>query len=163
MSRKKASSLSPIRAIIREGCDLVPHVADGTSALKAKDRNTTLEEEVKGDFADSIDLDAALVDSYPQEHRWDYLLGHSESARVIGLEPHSAKNREISVVIDKRRFALEQLKTRLRDGRRVHAWYWVASGKVDFVPLEKASLRLQQAGIAFVGRKLKRKDLRELG
>ncbi len=33
-------------------------------------------------------------------------------------------------------------------------WIWVASGKVDFIPMEKAVARLNENGIRFVGKTL---------
>jgi hypothetical protein len=41
----------------------------------------------------------------------------------------------------------------------VAAWYWVASGKVDFVPHEKMLNHLNENGIEFVGRRLTAKHL----
>lgn len=52
---------------------------------------------------------------------WDYLLGHAPTSAVIGLEPHSAKQDEISTVIAKQSAAKDQLHQHLRDGARVEA------------------------------------------
>lgn len=42
----------------------------------------------------------------------------------------------------------------------VSKWLWVASGRVQFAPMEKATLRLAENGIEFVGRKITDKHLR---
>jgi hypothetical protein len=94
-----------------------------------------------------------------QENRWDYLLGHAPSKQLVGVEPHSAANSEISTVVDKLVAARSQLQDHLCDGKFVAKWFWVASGKVHFAPLEKATLRLAQNGITFVGRTLTSKHL----
>jgi hypothetical protein len=114
---------------------------------------------VRADFEDSLDLDEALQAGHEQENRWDYLLGHKPSSEVVAVEPHSAKQDEISTVIKKRSDAREQLKPHLRDGARISKWLWVASGKVHFVDTEKARRRLDQNGIEFVGKKVMAKHL----
>ena len=81
------------------------------------------------------------------ENRWDYLLGHSQSATVIGLEPHSARQDQITKVIKKETGAKEQLKGHLKQGARVTAWLWVASGRDYFADTEKARHRPTQAGV----------------
>ncbi|MDX9723734.1 MAG: hypothetical protein RBU37_23500 [Myxococcota bacterium] len=131
---------------------------DGLGALLKPDRDR-IDAAIRDDFADSLDLDAGLREGREGEHRWDYLVGHVPSAALIGIEPHSATTGEVRTVIEKRRQALVQLREHLVDGASIARWLWVASGDVDFVPLEKAVLRLNQNGITFVGRKLLAKDL----
>jgi hypothetical protein len=62
-------------------------------------------------------------------------------------------------VIAKRQAALVQLREHLREGKSVSEWFWVASGRVDFLDIEKARYRLDQNGIKFVGKKLLKKHL----
>ena len=57
--------------------------------------------------------------------------------------------------------ALQQLQGHLKTGARVADWFWVASGKVDFLPLEKAHMRLASSGIRFIGTRLLKKHLPE--
>ena len=96
---------------------------------------------------------------HEQANRWDYLLGHAPSGKVVAVEPHSAKQDEITTVINKRAAAREQMRAHLNDGARVAKWLWVASGKVHFANTEKARLRLDQHGIEFVGTKVTSKHL----
>ncbi len=117
------------------------------------------DEAVRSSFADSLDIDQGLKEGREQENRWDYLLGHGPSKQVVGIEPHSAENSEITTVIKKRQAARHQLQDHLCDGVFVAKWFWVASGKVQFAPMEKATLRLAQNGIEFVGRKITNKHL----
>ena len=74
---------------------------------------------------------------HEQANRWDYLLGHAPSGNVVAVEPHSAKQDEITTLINKRVAAREQMRGHLRDGARVAKWLWVASGKVHFANTEK--------------------------
>ncbi len=117
------------------------------------------DEAVRSSFADSLDIDEAFKEGREQENRWDYLLGHEPSKQVVGIEPHSAENSEITTVIKKLEAACQQIREHLRDGVFVAKWLWVASGKVQFAPMEKATFRLAQKGIKFVGRKITKKHL----
>lgn len=127
-------------------------------AVKNADREH-FDQEIRAALEDSLDLDKALQHGHEGENRWDYLLGHKPSSEVVAVEPHSAKQDEISTVIKKRTDAREQLKPHLRDGTRIAKWLWVASGKVHFANTEKARLRLDQNGIEFVGKKVMAKHL----
>jgi hypothetical protein len=154
-------TLTPVRAALRKESALHSTVENGLGALKKVDKDS-IEDTLRSQFADSLALDEALRAGHGQESRWDYLLGHKPSQQVVGLEPHSAHSDQISTVIKKRRAAVRQLQDHLESGMRIAAWYWVASGKVDFQPLEKATLRLAQEGITFVGTRLRSKDLPSL-
>lgn len=152
---------TPLRSMLRSSSPLHSRVHSGLAALKSGDRNY-LAEEIRQQFADSMDLDAAMVSEYPQENRWDYLLGDSESGKVIAVEPHSARTDQISVVISKRRAARVHLREHVIEQREVARWIWVASGNVDFSRMDRAMQRLMLEGIRFVGRQVRRKDLEEL-
>ncbi|MGH9441443.1 MAG: hypothetical protein ACRD16_04150, partial [Thermoanaerobaculia bacterium] len=67
--------------------------------------------------------------------------------------------KELSTVIKKREASLRHLRDHLKPGVFVSDWFWVASGQVDFIPMEKAVARLNQNGISFVGRRFLRKFL----
>lgn len=150
---------TPVRRALRGDSGLQEHVRDGVQAIERKHLTALIDDGIRSAFSDSLDLDKALEPEHPQDHRWDYLLGHDASGCVVGLEPHSAYQGHISRVIAKRAHALRQLEPHLRDGARVAAWYWVASGQVGFLRHEKAMLQIQQAGITFVGRQLLAKHL----
>lgn len=154
----KAAAKTPVRVALLVNSSLRPLVVDGLAAIKAAHRDY-FEVAIRPVFADSLDLDEALKQGREQENRWDYLLGHSPSGDVVAVEPHSAKQDEITTVIKKRSAAREQLKGHLRDGVRVVKWLWVASGKVHFADTEKVRRLLDQNGIEFVGTKVAGKHL----
>lgn len=137
---------TPIRAALVPQSSLVALVRSGLRAVQ-REHLSLLDDGIRASFADSLDLDKALQKGHERENRWDYLLGHEESDQVVGLEPHSAQNHEVSTVIKKRAMALEQLRGHLKPGARVADWFWVASGKVDFLPIEKAHARLASNGM----------------
>ena len=149
---------TPIRRVLHERSMLHASVRDGMDAVKQPHRDC-FEAAIRSAFADSLELDEALRVGREREHRWDYLVGHEASGEVIAIEPHSAKQDEISTVIRKRRAALEQLADHLRDGARISKWLWVASGKVQFANTEKTKLVLDQSGIEFVGTRVLAKHL----
>lgn len=149
---------TPIRGGLTAESTLRPLVEDGLQALKREHRSMVAED-IRSAFSDSLDTDLALEKGREQQHRWDYLLGHTPTQHIVGIEPHSAKNDQVSTVIDKRKDALEQLRGHLKPGVTVTRWYWVASGRVDFTPFEKASIRLANHGITFIGKMLLEKHL----
>lgn len=148
---------TPTRKILKPKSKLKDGVHNGLAAL-GSDKDY-VEPGIRSRFADSLDVDEALREAHPQDNRWDYLMGITSTGRVVGLEPHSAKEGEVSTVIAKRKKAIEQLSPHLKTGATIRAWFWVASGKVDFLNFEKAIRRLDQNGITFVGKKLLAKHL----
>jgi hypothetical protein len=156
VSKKLAKT--PLRRMLRERSPLQASVRDGMDAVEKSHRDY-FDPSIRPTFADSLELDEALRAGREQENRWDYLLGHSPSGEAIAIEPHSAKQDQVTTVIRKRRAALAQLAEHLRDGARISRWLWVASGKVQFAKTEKAKLMLDQNGIEFVGTKVLAKHL----
>lgn len=155
---KKRVRKTPLRSALLVDSSLQPSVVDGLAAVKTAHRNH-FEDTIRSSFADSIDLDEAVRPGREQENRWDYLLGHTPSGAVVAVEPHSAKQDEVTTVINKRRAAREHLKGHLRDNARVMKWLWVASGRVHFADTEKTRRLLDQNGIEFVGTKITAKHL----
>jgi|SRR5579862_7151784 len=144
------------------------------AALDAKSRLRNLVKTAMGAFAavnvkliaedqrtrigDSLDLDAASRKEDPQSHRWDYIVSIPNLKEFIGIEPHTAKDSEISVVIAKRKHANQYLQKHLQAGYRVTRWFWVSHGTVSFSKMDRARRRLDQNGIAFAGRMLRTLD-----
>jgi hypothetical protein len=106
-------------------------------------------------IGDSLDLDAASKDEHPEANRWDYIVSIPDLEELAGIEPHSAKDSEISVVVSKKKHAIEYLRDHLQDGYRITRWYWVCHGTVSFSKMDRARRRLDQNGIQFVGRLLR--------
>lgn len=149
--------MTPIQSILGAS-PLVKQVQPGLGAMKSADKKH-IEPALRPRFADSLDIDAAFLAAHPTENRWDYLLGDHETAKVVALEPHSAKSDEVSTVIKKKQLALLQLRPHLKSARGVARWFWVASGTVQFPDVDKVEKRLAEHGITFVAPALKRKHL----
>lgn len=148
----KSKASTPVRNALNPKSSLLSHVRDGLGAVE-KGHHGYIDESLRPTFADSLNLDEAMRVGHEQENRWDYLLGHDQAV-VIALEPHSAKDDEVSTVIAKRKAAREQLQPHLKPSAQIAAWFWVASGKVHFADTEKSRRRLDENGIQFVGARL---------
>lgn len=144
-----------------EGSYLAAAIQGGIQAIPS-DKRKHLAESVRSDFLDSLDLDEATRERHPTDARWDYLIGHAPSSQLVAIETHSAETSQVSRVIQKRTASLGHLRGQLRAGHHVAAWYWAASGRVDFVPHEKTVIRLSENGIEFVGGRLEAKHLAKL-
>lgn len=155
---RKPARKTALRAALKQGSSLGPLIVDGLGAIQGADRKC-LDEAVRSDFSDSLNLDAALESQHQEEHRWDYLLGYAPTGNVIAVEPHSGRDDEVSVVIAKCIAARRQLALHLRDGARIERWLWVSSGGVRFANTEKTRRLLDQHGIQFVGTRIFRKHL----
>ncbi len=159
MGASKGRKATPVRAALVDNSHLLNLIQEGLGALKSSDK-ALIAAELRSAFLDSIDIDTGLRAGHDQENRWDYLLGHGAREVVVALEPHAARQGEIRTIIRKRRAALEQLRPHLRAGSKITAWFWVATGSVRFADTEKARRILDQNGITFVDRCLKRAHLR---
>lgn len=158
MKKRSPDTTTPVRSLLKEDSSLQGAVKDGLGAV-TKGHRDYLDVAIRDQFSDSLELDAAMHLGHEEENRWDYLLGHQPSEQVVAVEPHSAKQDEISTVIRKRQAAIKQLKEHLQNGKTISKWLWVASGKVHFPNTDKARLRLDQAGIEFAGGKISAKHL----
>lgn len=129
-------------------------IVDGIGAIKKADR-ALIEPSLRKLFGDSIDLDAATAAEFAQAHRWDYLLSMPSKDKLIGLEPHSASDGEVKVVIRKKQNAQDFLRNHLKTKTQVAEWYWVTRGRVAFSRMDPAVRALNQHGIRFAGRSLR--------
>jgi hypothetical protein len=137
------------------------HLLPARQLLKQPDIDwVVIEEPEMGLHPDAVTVVMLLVlDLLWRGYRVALLLGHAPSAEVVAVEPHSAKQDEVTTVIRKKRAALDQLKDHLRDGARMAKWLWVTSGKVHFADTEKTRRLLDEKGIEFVGTRVYAKHL----
>lgn len=135
---------SALRALVREGLGALK---DGDIQLIALELRTSVR--------DSLDLDAAAREQHPNANRWDYLVALRDRHEIVGVEPHSARDDQISVVIAKKREAMNYLSIHFRAGVAVSRWYWITRGQVGFSKMDRARRSLDQNGITFRGRALR--------
>lgn len=146
-----AKTLILLKSAILPTSNLQAKIEPNAEAMKKADRKLIKKSE-RSKIGDSLDLDEAFRQAYPQENRWDYLLSVPTSSRIVGVEPHSAKDGEVSVVIAKKRSSTLRLQGHLIPQQRIAAWIWVASGTVEFSIMDRARRQLAQNGITFAGR-----------
>lgn len=137
-----------LRLALKASSDLQP--VKGLGALRRTDVNLIIESE-RQKVDDSLDLDAAMQASHPNENRWDYLLSLLTTQRLIALEPHPAKESEIASMIAKRARARSFLDSHLQPGHSITRWIWVSPGATRFSRMERAQRLLAQHGIDYVG------------
>jgi hypothetical protein len=143
-----------LNSALNETSRLLDLVHEGLAAFARVDVKLIAEDQ-RIRIGDSLDLDAATKQEHPQANRWDYIVSIPDLKEFIGIEPHSAKDSEISIVIAKKKHATEYLRSHLRNGCRITRWFWVSHGTVSFSKTDKARRRLDQNGIAFAGRTLR--------
>ena len=143
-----------LRTALLASSALCGQVMDNLRAV-ARPHRCLIAATVRSQVGDSLDLDAATRGEFPQDNRWDYLLSVPGIGQIVGLEPHSAKDSEIRVVIAKKQHAVEYLRDHFPPKHRVAKWVWVSQGSVGFSRMERARRLLDQHGIAFEGRVLK--------
>jgi hypothetical protein len=140
---------------ILQASPLRTRVKPGAGALIKRDLQLIDERERKK-IGESLDLDGASRAEHPSKNRWDYLLSLPAAGRVVALEPHTARDSEVGVVIAKRAFALQYLRSHMPPRYRIAEWYWVCHGSVNFSNMDRARRQLDQQGITFVGRRLRK-------
>ena len=156
---KKANGKTTVRKAIKKDSNLQPRIVDGLGAMK-KAHKKLIDTALHTMFDDSLDIDEAFREGHEQENRWDYLLGYASTNTVVALEPHSAKDDEVTTIIRKRSAARTQLEGHLESKAKITRWLWVASNDVDFANTEKTRIRLDNNGILFVGKMVKAKHLK---
>jgi hypothetical protein len=127
----------------------------GIEALRKADRRRISCDDTRR-LAGSVDVDAALRDALPDDHRWDYAIGvvggPSRDDRVHWIEVHPANSTHVDEVIAKRRWLQRWLQSVKSSLRRLPATYvWVASGAVALSPNSPQRKRIAKAGIRFSG------------
>jgi hypothetical protein len=149
----KTSARLLLRSALVQNSTLAPAVQNGMGAFLPRDKVliAALERQKIGD---SLDLDGALAAAFPNANRWDYIFSVAAAGKLLALEPHHATDSEISVVIAKKTHAAQQLRPHLRPQHKVSEWLWVSHGRTSFSKMERATRRLAQAGIRYVGRSL---------
>ncbi len=152
-SRKKRATSGRRRGLtlakaLLPASSLRARVETGLGAIEAGDRALIAGPE-RPRVGDSLNLDEAMREERPDEHRWDYLLSVPAASRLVGLEPHTSRDAEIRVVIAKKKNAVAYLRDHLPPKHRVSEWVWVTHGRVGFASTGKARRRLDQNGIRF--------------
>ena len=144
-----------LTAALQPASTLLPSVQNGMDAFLARDKSLIAVSE-RTKIGDSLNLAEALRRDFPNANRWDYVFSVPSVSKLIALEPHSAKDSEISVLIAKKKHAAAQLRRHLQPRYRVSQWLWVSHRRTSFSRMEQATRRLAQEGIKYLGRSVDR-------
>ena len=151
---KQSRRMLTLRKALMPNSSLRDHIVAGAGAVRPSDRGL-IHPLVRRRIGDGVDLDAATVAEAPQAHRWDYILSIPSTSKLIGLEPHTASDGEVKVVIRKKQNAQVLLRSHFQPGFSVTEWHWVTRGTVGFSRMDRAMRALNQSGIRFAGRSLR--------
>ncbi len=134
----------------------------GLQALRGTDGKHVSVEDTQR-LAGSVNVDAALTQSHPNDPRWDYAVGHRPTNRkgevVYWIEIHPARSGEINVVLGKLAWLkswLHQSAPHLQAMERV--FVWVSSGKTSFTLSSPQQKRFALLGLRHQGRVFKIPD-----
>jgi hypothetical protein len=138
---------------------LVGHWKEGLQALRPEDK-PHIEAEDTRKLRGSVDVDKAYQKLAPQDNRWDFAIAYQHSNRtdefVYWVELHTASDSQIKVVIKKAQWLLDWLRN---EGKPVadleKSVVWVSSGHTSFTRGSSQMKQIAQAGLKYVGNKLK--------
>jgi len=91
----------------------------------------------------SVDIDSCTMPLYPQDNRWDYVVGYD--GRTYFAEIHPANTSQVRTMISK----LKWLQKWLRDQSSPLSgtYHWVASGKIAIAKGSPQARKLASSGI----------------
>ncbi len=99
----------------------------------------------------SVDLDSCTVKKYPDDARWDYIVGYKK--KVFFIEIHPASTSNVKEIVKKSDWLRKWLKVKGRALKpkiaRNEPYRWVATGKVAILPNSKYARVLAQNKISF--------------
>ncbi|MEM9493220.1 MAG: hypothetical protein AAGC55_28985 [Myxococcota bacterium] len=153
--RQRFASKRVLGSALRTSSPLGEEVRPGLQALESADKKK-IHCTPSSFITDSLALDRTTSTTTPNAPRWDYIIGTKDPRdTLIGVEVHPARFDQIKHVIEKKRTAKQVMEQNLRSGKRVCAWYWIASGKTPRISKTSRTFRqLAKSGITLVGGQL---------
>lgn len=83
----------------------------------------------------SVDIDEAVRDKYPEDSRWDYVVGYADEAFFIEVHPAATSN--VDEMVKKVKWLKVWLSSCASELKKLHkkeVYYWVPSGRVNILP-----------------------------
>lgn len=115
-------------------CDEIKNaLKPGLSALKgnSKDVKAADTKLIEG----SVDIDEAVRDKYPEDSRWDYVVGYSNEAFFIEVHPAATSNvDEMVKKVKWLKYWLSSVASDLKTLHKKEIYYWIPSGSVKILP-----------------------------
>lgn len=122
---------------------------NGLQALKGNSRFITVSKPrlLEG----SVDIDHCTKNLYPNDARWDYVVGYD--GKTYFLEIHPANSSDIKEVIKKAQWLdnwLNSKATHLKSIAANNAYYWIASGKFNILKNSPQYRQLSQSKVSLL-------------
>ena len=126
------SGLQSFNDAVSKCAEIKDALKPGLSALKGSSKvvrvaNTKL---IDG----SVDIDEAVRDKYPEDSRWDFVVGYANEAFFIEVHPAATSN--VDEMVNKVKWLKDWLASSASDLRKLHkkdVYYWVPSGRVSIL------------------------------
>lgn len=128
----KALDANVFELAINKIYDLKDGYCVGLKALKKNSTKISISDDV--DILGSCDIDTCTKNSYPNEARWDYVIGCNQKALFV--EVHPADTCNIHEMIKKVKWLENWLKTKGKELaiiRMNDIHYWIPSGRVNIL------------------------------
>ncbi len=82
----------------------------------------------------SVDIDNAVKELYPNDSRWDYIIGYNGNAYFIEIHPADTKNvNEMIKKVDWLKSWLESSATEIKALHKCGVFHWIPSGRVKIL------------------------------
>ncbi len=126
--------------------DIKDHYCPGLQAVKGSERKMISPEDTKK-LSGSVDIDKAMVKSYPDSNRWDYTIGYEGKAYFV--EVHPADTSEVDTVIKKVEWLKDWLNKKASKLKSIRQtpYYWIPSGRYSISKGSPQEKKLSQNGI----------------
>jgi hypothetical protein len=98
----------------------------------------------------SLDVDTCVSRLYPNENRWDYVLGYNGKAYFI--EIHPAQTSEVNTVLQKFKWLKDWLNSKAPEINKIKAknrtpYYWIQSGRFKILKKSRQYRQLVEEGV----------------
>lgn len=83
----------------------------------------------------SVDIDKTLKHMYPNDSRWDYVVGYCNEAFFIEVHPADTSN--VDEMVKKVKWLIGWLETKAPDLKKLHkcgVFHWIPSGRFNILP-----------------------------
>lgn len=100
----------------------------------------------------SVDIDGTTKKKYPEDPRWDYVIGYQQYAYFV--EVHPAGTSEVETVLAKLKWLREWLSTQapelVKMQSPVDTFVWIHLDGMHILPGSPQAMRLSQSGLKLV-------------
>lgn len=108
------------------------HIEHGLAAFEERDKSKINCRDTRK-ITGSIYLDRDLQSEFPDDNRWDYIVGYgsADNEKVWFIEVHPAISSEVEIMVEKTCWLKNWIEHRAVEFKKINSgMFWVASGKV---------------------------------